>query len=309
MKVNWLDFTPDDFIDRLNARPVCYVPCGYAECHGVYNCLGVDWYYAEGICNLTAHRYGGIVAPPMAFHVDEEPMFDWATMTCGMGKQLTAAIPNFLFLQNLLYQLRAYDARGFHAVIVFSGHSVPGLKHDVDLLLDYYRLKTGSPMRIVFGCEWELCSVEKFPNDPHAGTAETSYLMYFKPELTHPELLCTQARHPEVGGGNEEFSAYCAARSFGSDPKYVIPSREIGERKAMELSAGLGKLAETLLAEYTCEDRPAAPDYYRTAEIWTSFERITSRYWKSSMTNAQYLAGTPHPEFPGWDAFGIEGTL
>lgn len=62
-KVNWLELTPEEFVDRRAECPVCYMPYGLAECHGVYNYLGTDWYPVLKICELAVAKGGGIVAP------------------------------------------------------------------------------------------------------------------------------------------------------------------------------------------------------------------------------------------------------
>ncbi|MDD5487191.1 MAG: creatininase family protein [Dehalococcoidales bacterium] len=311
VKTDWLDFTPDEFVDRVNECPVCYMPCGFAEPHGVYNCLGVDWYMPLGICRMAAERNGGVVAPPIAWHVSEEPMFNWAIDVCGMGRHLASSFPNHLFMQNMLYCLRAFDARRFKVVFFLSGHATRVI-NDIKLLFEYYKLRTGSPIIAMYGLEREIVSdVKLLPvkYDYHAAATETSYLMYFKPELTRTDLFGTEATHPEIGGGSIKNGkdAYCAPKDFGIDPKYTKPSREMGEKNAIVFADGLGNLARELLKKFdTTAVRPEAPDFIKTNEIWTSFVNITSRYWRSAITLDEWINKTDKtPEFPGWDKYGF----
>ncbi|MDY3070830.1 MAG: creatininase family protein [Eubacteriales bacterium] len=304
----WLELTPDEFFERRDACPVCYMPYGYPEAHGVYNPLGVDFYISTAVVRRAA-SHGGIIAPPFAWHIDEEPAFNWGIDSCGMGEQVVAAIPCDLFLHNVLYHIRAMDARGFRAAALITGHCVPGLDEDVRLLIDYYRRRTGTPMQIV----WEVAydgplAPEKLPeHDTHAGTVETSIAWALHPELAHPERLGKPARRAFEGGGNEAFDAFCAPKGFPEAEKWTVPSVEYGRYCTERAGDKLAELARRLLASYDdTRPRPAAPDFNRTAELWASFVRITSRYWRSTMTVGQYDRHESHPAFPGWDVFGVE---
>ncbi|MEA4823581.1 MAG: creatininase family protein [Clostridiaceae bacterium] len=303
----WLRLTPDEFFERRDACPVCYMPYGYPEAHGVYNPLGVDFFISAAVVRRAA-SHGGIIAPPFAWHIDEEPQFNWGIDSCGMGEQVVAAIPCDLFLHNILYHIRAMDARGFRAAALITGHCVPGLAEDVGLLIDYYRLRTGTPMHIT----WQVAyhgplAPENLPeNDTHAGTVETSIAWAFHPELARPDLLDTPARRTFEGGGNARFDAYCAPKGFSSDSRYTRPSVEFGEYCIARAGDKLALLMQDMLADYDdTHPRPVAPDFNLTAELWASFVRITSRYWKSPMTVGEYERREKHPDFPGWDAFGI----
>ena len=91
-KLSWLEFTPEEFIEKRAEYPAVYMPYGLAECHGVYNCMGVDWYSAEMICRRAAEKHGGIVAPGMPWHCDEEPEFNWSVRANKMGEFIGAAV-------------------------------------------------------------------------------------------------------------------------------------------------------------------------------------------------------------------------
>ena len=56
----WLELTPDEFFERRDACPVCYMPYGYPEAHGVYNPLGVDFYISTAVVRRAA--YGDVTA-------------------------------------------------------------------------------------------------------------------------------------------------------------------------------------------------------------------------------------------------------
>ena len=317
--VRWMDMTPEEFIEIRREKPVAYVPYGHAEAHGVYNALGMDWYSADCFCERAADRFGGICAPGLMFHADEEPGQNWGINTCRMGEQFCSGITNSLLFHNMLYHLRLMDARGFKVAMLVGGHCAPKLETDVEKLIEFYRLKTGTPMQAEYRVYIRYCrdAFQQIMGDrldkkfnAHAGMMETSVLMAYKPRLAHPELLGTDARYPLSGGGVEgEFDAYCAPYGFCKDPKQIKPSPEIGERFIDLYLTGFGKRVEELLAAYDDEplakERPTAPDYNELEEMWQEFYSLTHKYWLSSLSYADRDAGKLPPPYPTWEELGI----
>jgi creatinine amidohydrolase len=62
--VRWADLKPEEFLHRLDERPVAYLPMGMVEPHGHAAAFGLDTIKAEYLCDEAASRFGGIVAPP-----------------------------------------------------------------------------------------------------------------------------------------------------------------------------------------------------------------------------------------------------
>ena len=307
-KVNWLDLTPEEFIDRRAECPVCYMPYGLAESHGVYDHMGVDWYAASKLCELAAKKGGGIVAPSFAWHVDEEPEFNWSIRGCGMGDFLGAALPAYMFFHNILYHLRAFDARGFKAVLLISGHGVQGNIHDINLMIDYYKLKTGSPIQAVFSGYSCYIPKDAFPgiSRDHAGDYETAIGYAARPDIAPTHLLGTEPRYPEIGGGGgfENRNPYNSPRSFRNEAGRGDELMQLGREAFEMISDGLAAKAKSMLDAYVEPEKPhKVPNYYELEEIWTSFEKITSRYWKTNVTYDEYTGNRKHPDFPGWDWF------
>ena len=153
-KVRWEEMLPDELLAAIRERRVCYMAYGLSEPHGAYNALGLDWLKSQAIVERAAARHGGVVAPPCVWHVQERPKFDWFGAK-GVRQNLCSSIPEDLFLQLVLFQIRAFDARGFHAAILVTGH-YGGLENDMRLLCEYYQRRTGSPMRIWASSDGEL---------------------------------------------------------------------------------------------------------------------------------------------------------
>jgi len=304
--VNWLQLSPEEFIDRKAECPICYMPYGLAECHGWYNFLGVDWFTASKVCELAAEKKGGIVAPHFAWHVDEEPEFNWSVRGCGMGDFLGASIPAYMFFHNILYHLRAFDARGFKAVLLVTGHAVQGTVHDINLMIDYYKRKTGSPIQAEYFCYSDLGERDAFSDllYGHANELETASAYAANPEHAPTHLLGTEMRYSEIGGSSKKCKGYNAPNSFPND---AAQSERLMKRGVEYMDYIADKLAEKAKAMYDAyaesEIRPNAPNYYELEEIWSSFEKITSRYWKTNVTWDEYTEKRKHPDFPGWDWF------
>ena len=53
-KVRWEEMFPDEFLELLDRRPVCYVAYGLAEPHGAYNALGLDFLKAQALVERAA---------------------------------------------------------------------------------------------------------------------------------------------------------------------------------------------------------------------------------------------------------------
>ena len=307
-KVNWLELTPEEFIDRRAEYPVCYMPYGFGECHGVYNIMGTDWYPVSRICEDAARKGGGIVAPYFAWHIDEEPEFNWSVRGCGMGDFLGAAIPAYMFFHNILYHLRAFDARGFKAVLLVTGHAVQGNIHDINLMIDYYKRKTGSPIQAEFFGYFRGLEQGAFPgvSRDHAGDLETAFSYAARPDLAPTQLLGTEPRYPEIGGGGgfEKRAPYNMPGNFENKAGRGEELLKLGNEAIEMASTGLAKKAQTMLDAYVEPKTPhKVPNYYELEEIWTSFEKITSRYWKTNVTFDEFAENRTHPDFPGWDWF------
>jgi creatinine amidohydrolase len=292
-KVRWEEMLPDELLAAIRERPVCYLAYGLAEPHGAYNAIGLDWLKAQALLERAARAHGGVVAPPFAWHVQEQPHFDW-TGHMGVRQPLCSSIPADLFLRTVLHQIRAVDARGFRAAILVTGH-YGGLENDLRLLCDFYLRLTGSPLRLRAGADWEFIRFEDYRGD-HAGGCETSQLLALRPELV--DLARKEG---------ESASGPWAGTDF-PDKRGRTPSREIGEKIVASQVKRLGEVARELLGAEVKGSGPfiswRAPDMTATDEIWRRFERATRRYWWMSTTLEQWKAGEKAPAFPGWAAVG-----
>ncbi len=288
-KVRWEEFFPEEFLEARERCPVCYLAYGLAEPHGAYSALGLDFLKARALLERAAREHGGIVAPPLAWHVQEQPHFDW-TGHMGVRQPLCSSVPADLFLRTVLYQVRAVDAREFRAAILVTGH-YGGLENDMRLLCEYYLRRSGSPLRLYACADGELIRYGDYHGD-HAGGCETSQLMALR-----PELVDLSRRESEAASGPWAGTAF-------PDRRGRTPSREIGEGIVASQVGRLGEIARELLGAWSPRDGRRAPNMTEAEDIWHRFERLTRKYWWMSGTLEDWKAGAKVPVFPGWAALG-----
>ena len=288
VKVRWEEMYPDELLEAIERRPVCYLAYGLAEPHGAYNALGLDWLKAQALLERAAAEHGGVVAPPCVWHVQEMPTFDWFG-SHGVKQSLCSSIPADLFYQIVLYQIRAADARGFRAAILVTGH-YGGLENDMRLLCDFYTRRSGSPLRLCAVADWEVIRFEDYKGD-HAGVCETSQLMALRPELV--DLSRKETESPTGPWAGAEFPR----------PNGRSPSRELGENIVRSQIQRLGEIARELLDSYEPRAGWVAPTLADVADMWARFERLTRKYWGCSMTLGEYHERKLVP-FPGWAELG-----
>lgn len=265
MKVRWEEMFPDELLEAIEQRRVCYLAYGLAEPHGVYNALGLDWLKAQALVERAASEHGGVVAPPFAWHISDRPEFDWLGKVMGVAQPLTSAIPADLFLQMVLYQVRAIDARGFSAGILVTGH-YGGLENDMRLLCDYYTRETSSPIRLAAMADWEAIDYRDFHGD-HGGLCETSQLMALRPDLV--DLSREESKSPNGPWAGTQFPL----------PDGRTPSREIGEKIVESQVRRLGEIRRELLDSYEFNPGWQAPNLTQVAALWTRFAEETREQW------------------------------
>jgi creatinine amidohydrolase/Fe(II)-dependent formamide hydrolase-like protein len=292
-KVRWEEMLPHEFIAVRDRFPLCWMAYGLAEPHGAYNALGLDWLKAYALVEMAAKGHGGIVAPPFAWHMQEVPEFHgdgngpgWLC-DAGVRQPLCSSIPADLFYRTVFYQVRAMDARGFHAAILVTGH-YGGVERVMRKVCEYYLRRTGSPIRLYAIADWE-CIDEGLPyRGDHAGVCETSQLMVLRPGLTDLQHRTGSA---ELG------ERYAAGVNFDKGP---LPTEQIGRTIVESQVRNLGRDATRLLAEHRPKDGWIAPDLNVTEGIWNDFSRLAGASWQ--ITLEEYRSKKKeYGVLPDWD--------
>jgi creatinine amidohydrolase len=241
--VVWHEMFVDEFEAALAERPVCYLPYGLSEPHGVQNAMGLDGLKAYALVQRAAATHGGVVAPPTWWHVHETPLgLDWLARQNAPQPYLTS-VPPEVFLQQLVYQLRAAEAAGFRCAICVTGH-YGGIEVDMKQVCHLY--SSHRPLRAVALADWEAIRYKQYHGD-HAGRCETSQLWALRPDLVDVSRIPVEPFDGVV---------------FASPHDARASSRREGEAIVASQVAYLQRLADELLRQAQeqppCERIPAA---------------------------------------------------
>jgi len=182
MSVAWEELRPAEFIARRDAMPVVYLPLGLCEPHGHIAPFGLDTIKAEYLVTEAAKRFGGIVAPTVAYQIHETGYHaPWLREVMGEVNPLLAALPPHLVLEGLLYQFRAFRNAGFKAVVAITGHHA----NQRDLRLVAQAFASHYPIEHFVRSDPEL--VAGLYRGDHAGRYELSQLLHIRPDLVAME--------------------------------------------------------------------------------------------------------------------------
>lgn len=255
-QVQWERMFPDELEAAFEQCPVAYLPYGLCEPHGWHNAVGMDAIRAHGCCCAAAQAHGGIVAPPFYWHCHESGGYGtWAHAKVGPVRPWLSAMPPWMFLKNLCYHVRAVDALGFKAAILFSGHSGPH-RLDVPVVVDILQAHVGVRLYSLMSVGTDI---DRFGDGKglggHAGRGETSVLWAVAPDCVDmsrmPAADDERAPHFAMGDHNER-----------SD-------RRAGEQMVADIAAHFGEKSRQMLKAYEQEVRDQRPLTYDDIEgIW-----------------------------------------
>ena len=215
--------TPNEFLSRLTAAPVAYLPLGTLEWHGPHLPLGSDYLQSQAFFMEVASRVGGIVLPPLFLGPDSMKVFkgaeyygmDMLQKASPEPMQLTGSaywVPDTLFSGIIDAVLRQLHRVGFR-IVVAHGHG-PSTRHFIDNLEELEKKHNLTIM-----CLWrnadERDSQTEFQYD-HAAANETSLMMALHPSLVKMEELPESLEEEPLG-------------LLGKDPR-VYASAEHGQR-------------------------------------------------------------------------------
>jgi creatinine amidohydrolase len=255
-EVQWERMFPDELEAAFEQCPVVYLPYGLCEPHGWHNAVGMDALRAHGCSCAAARAHGGIVAPPFYWHCHEAGgSGTWAHKRVGEVRPWLSAIPPWMFFKNLCYHIRAVDALGFRAAILFSGHSGPH-RLDVPIVLEIMQAHVGVRLYSTMSVGTDI---PRFGDDKglggHAGRGETSVLWAVAPDCVD------MSRMPAPGDGR--------APHFAMGDYNELSSRRAGEMMVADIVAQFGAKAQELLAAYEREVADHTPLTYDDIEgIW-----------------------------------------
>jgi creatinine amidohydrolase len=249
--VVWEYLLPEEFERRLAARPIVYLPLGLCEPHGHIAPFGLDTIKARYLCDEAARRFGGIVAPTMAYQIHETGYHGpWLREVMGDVNPRLAALPPHVVLETFLYQLRAFRNAGFAAAVAVSGHH-GGNQEDLRAVARAF--SSAYPFE-VFACSDPELVEGRYQGD-HAGFYEVSQLMAIDPDLIDLARVGRVA-HDRLGRFAQNPDAGAATAADG--------------RRILDLS--IARIGE-VVAGFTLAARNSAPiPMEAMAPIWAEIE-------------------------------------
>jgi creatinine amidohydrolase len=224
--VCWEDLLPEEFEARLTKFPVVYLPLGLCEPHGHIAPFGLDTHKARYLCEESARRFGGIVAPTMAYQIHETGYHaPWLKEVMGGINPRLAALPPHVVLESFLYQLRAFRNAGFKGVVAVSGHH-GGNQEDLR--------KVARAFSAAFPIDHFVCSdpelVAGLYEGDHAGRYEISQLLAIRPDLIDLGRV-ERARSDRLGRFAQNPDADEASAALGAD---ILEAALASIRRALE---------------------------------------------------------------------------
>ena len=194
-KVLYQELRPDEFIERVNACPIAYLPLGTLEWHSLHLPYGTDMMIPLEMFKRYAARVGGVVLPPLYLGPDgtlehDGEMYygmDFYSFENGHPKHLIGNmhyIPEPFYVQIIEYIIKNLKRSGFAALIVFGhGPSVDALLRERERLENQFEMKIHSLT--------DFCGEGpegRMPGD-HAAFYETAMFMALCPESVDLTLL------------------------------------------------------------------------------------------------------------------------
>jgi len=224
-KVQYEEMLPHELAAALEEFPVAYVPVGSLEWHGRHLPLGNDAMKAHAICVCAAQKSGGVVVPPTFWG----HMGHWKP---GCHPGLSPEVVDKLYTQ--IYE--GLVTVGFKVVIGVTGH-------DVNQQVE--SLQKGADALAAGGNAAGFAMMEGslHPDDPdvgmdHAAKWETSYMMFFRPELVDMARIAEEDLESDEGRAE--------AGIGGLDPREHA-SAKVGETAVEKMADAIGRKAQQLL--------------------------------------------------------------
>lgn len=156
---------PDQLDEACQNKPVAYFPLGSLEFHGRHLPVGVDALKAHDLACRAAHRFGGLVVPPL-YHGQggEHGEFLWTWMT-DMETMVSL----------VLSTVRGLERNGIKLIVLLCGH-YPNISVG-EAVIEQFK-QSGGTANVVVMRDYEGFSYPESPlQGDHASKCETSFML------------------------------------------------------------------------------------------------------------------------------------
>lgn len=240
------NMTVKDMEDALKCTRTVIIPVGVIEQHGYHLPLSTDIHNATEVPKRAGDRLNAVVAPTVPY--------------CYSGGELlgTVNISTQVFSLLVMDICSEFARMGFENIVVLLGHGGTdnkiALKNSLQMILKRNPGLNNMTLSLV-EC-WELsptwlgCFGLEPEHDFHAGLAETSLMMYWKPELVRESIVMDE---PEVARMMRTDQDWFEASVKKIDHRFIIPKTY--QREEIKIGVmGFPEKANKELGEKICKE-------------------------------------------------------
>lgn len=167
------EMKPEDYRRAKDAAPIAYLPWGAHEWHGKHNPLGLDTLKAHGQCLALCAETGGVVFPPV--YCGHQTMKPHAGFDC------TLEFSSECVKMMVTEYLEQLADEGFKVIVIVMGHYGGQHMNAIWEVVSDFNESRNDVVVWAFP-DYEPTRDEGFPGE-HGACFETSYIMWFRPEL------------------------------------------------------------------------------------------------------------------------------
>lgn len=239
---------------------LCVLPVGATEQHGRHLPSGTDSLLVEAFCREASARTGVPLLPPLRVSSSHAHTTTWPG---------TLSLPPRLLVEVIVELATWVRAAGFEKLLIVNGHA--GNPAPLKVAADELRWRGG--LRVGVAHWFELndeiaAAVTQDATDWHANAAETSLMLYLRPELVRRSEICDD---PDRTDGLTLSYTVAQTSVDGVTGAPSTSSPEQGEELFEAVVAALSELIERARAESpprlpTLSDSPASAQPERREE-------------------------------------------
>jgi creatinine amidohydrolase len=225
------EFTkPKEYHATREKTPVAYLPWGAHEWHGFHDPLGLDTLKAHGHALALCAETGGIVFPQVYCGTQTMKPYRGFDATLDFSHECVR-----LLCAEYLSQLAD---EGFKVIVIILGHYGPDHVETIQEAVAEFNDSQDGAIAWAFP-DYAMTRDDGIDGD-HAGATETSYMLYFHPELVDLSRLTKdgELNMEEDGVGGLDPRTHASAK-LGRDATNILVKNAAAEvRRLLEQIAG-----------------------------------------------------------------------
>lgn len=243
------------FLDKMSVRDLeqamektktVIVPVGVVEQHGYHLPLSTDYHNATEVPIRAGERLNAIVAPTVPY--------------CYSGGELlgTVNVSPQVFSLYIMDICAEFVRMGFENIVIFLGHAGTDNKAALRSSLQMILKRNPEMRKISFSLveAWNLSPtwLSYFAMEPehdfHAGAAETSLMMYWKPELVQKEIVMDEEYTARMMRSDQD---WFEKSEKVLDHDFIIPC--VTQREEIKVGVmGFPEMANVEIGEKICTE-------------------------------------------------------